>query len=114
MWWFYSSVRIFLARCFSFFFNDTATTEIYTLSLHDALPIFLKAYVEGTDNNKRQDDAETPLPDLVQGDPVSAASLTPQGHETKPPARYTEATLIKELEEREIGRPSTYASIIGT
>jgi DNA topoisomerase-1 len=75
---------------------------------------FLKAYVEGTDNDKRQDDAETPLPQLVEGEPVSAASLTPQGHETKPPARYTEATLIKELEEREIGRPSTYASIIGT
>src|SRR3954470_329640 len=75
---------------------------------------FLKAYVEGTDNNKRQDDAETPLPDLHESDPVSAASLTPLGHETKPPARYTEATLIKELEEREIGRPSTYASIIGT
>jgi len=75
---------------------------------------FLKAYVEGTDNNKRQDDAETPLPDLHEGDPVSAASLTANGHETKPPARYTEATLIKELEEREIGRPSTYASIIGT
>jgi DNA topoisomerase I len=75
---------------------------------------FLKAYVEGTDNDKRKDDAETPLPDLHEGDPVSAASLTPQGHETKPPARYTEATLIKELEDREIGRPSTYASIIGT
>ncbi len=75
---------------------------------------FLKAYVEGTDNNKRQDDAETPLPDLHESDPVSAASLTANGHETKPPARYTEATLIKELEDREIGRPSTYASIIGT
>ena len=75
---------------------------------------FLKAYVEGTDNDKRQDDAETPLPDLHEGDPVSAASLTANGHETKPPARYTEATLIKELEDREIGRPSTYASIIGT
>jgi DNA topoisomerase-1 len=75
---------------------------------------FLKAYVEGTDNDKRKDDAETPLPDLHEGDAVSAASLTPQGHETKPPARYTEATLIKELEDREIGRPSTYASIIGT
>ena len=75
---------------------------------------FLKAYVEGTDNDKRKDDAETPLPDLHEHDPVSAASLTPQGHETKPPARYTEATLIKELEDREIGRPSTYASIIGT
>jgi DNA topoisomerase-1 len=75
---------------------------------------FLKAYVEGTDNDKRQDDAETPLPQLVEGEPVSAASLTPQGHETKPPARYTEASLISELEKREIGRPSTYASIIGT
>jgi DNA topoisomerase I len=75
---------------------------------------FLKAYVEGTEGGKRTDDQETPLPDLAQGDPVSAASLTANGHETKPPARYTEATLIKELEEREIGRPSTYASIIGT
>jgi DNA topoisomerase I len=75
---------------------------------------FLRAYVEGTDNDKRKDDAETPLPGLHDGERVSAASLTPQGHETKPPARYTEATLIKELEDREIGRPSTYASIIGT
>ncbi|WP_151083675.1 type I DNA topoisomerase [Nocardioides cynanchi] len=75
---------------------------------------FLKAYVEGTEGGKRTDDQETPLPDLAQGDAVSAASLTANGHETKPPARYTEATLIKELEEREIGRPSTYASIIGT
>ncbi len=76
---------------------------------------FLKAYVEGTDDaSATRDDAETRLPALEQGDAVSAASLTAVGHETKPPARYTEATLIKELEEREIGRPSTYASIIGT
>jgi DNA topoisomerase-1 len=51
---------------------------------------------------------------VAEGDPVSAASLKASGHETKPPARYTEASLIRELEEREIGRPSTYASIIGT
>jgi DNA topoisomerase-1 len=51
---------------------------------------------------------------VAEGDPVSAAALKAAGHETKPPARYTEATLIRELEEREIGRPSTYASIIGT
>jgi DNA topoisomerase-1 len=76
---------------------------------------FLKAYVEGTDSaDQSKDDAETRLPRLAEGDSVSAASLHASGHETKPPARYTEATLIKELEEREIGRPSTYASIIGT
>ena len=75
---------------------------------------FLKAYVEGTDDGGAKDDAETRLPALEQGDAVAAASLSANGHETKPPARYTEATLIKELEEREIGRPSTYASIIGT
>ena len=75
---------------------------------------FLKAYVEGTDEGAAKDDAETRLPALVEGDAVSAASVSASGHETKPPARYTEATLIKELEEREIGRPSTYASIIGT
>jgi len=76
---------------------------------------FLKAYVEDIDDaSKRRDDAETRLPNLTQGAAVSAATLSPEGHETKPPSRYTEATLIKELEDREIGRPSTYASIIGT
>lgn len=76
---------------------------------------FLKAYVEGTDDAaSARDDQETRLPDLTEGEPISAASVTAAGHETKPPARYTEPTLIKELEEREIGRPSTYASIMGT
>lgn len=76
---------------------------------------FLKAYVEDIDDaSKRRDDAETRLPNLTEGAAVSVATLSPEGHETKPPARYTEATLIKELEDREIGRPSTYASIIGT
>ncbi|WP_237111688.1 type I DNA topoisomerase [Nocardioides sp. WS12] len=76
---------------------------------------FLKAYVEGTDDTAAaKDDQETRLPNLQQGDSVSAASISANGHETKPPSRFTEATLIKELEEREIGRPSTYASIIGT
>ncbi|HET7388389.1 MAG TPA: type I DNA topoisomerase [Nocardioidaceae bacterium] len=80
---------------------------------------FLKAYVEGRDDDGDQDgggpdDRETRLPDVSEGDAVSAASVRASGHETKPPARYTEATLVRELEEREIGRPSTYASIIGT
>jgi len=76
---------------------------------------FLKAYVEGSDEpDAEKDDAQTRLPNVREGDAVSAAALKAAGHETKPPARYTEATLIRELEEREIGRPSTYASIIGT
>jgi DNA topoisomerase I len=76
---------------------------------------FLKAYVEGSDDPSVQtDDQQTRLPDVAEGDVLSADEVTASGHETKPPARYTEATLIRELEEREIGRPSTYASIIGT
>ncbi len=75
---------------------------------------FLKAYVEGTDDSSQRDDQETRLPNLTEGEAVSAASVQAAGHETKPPARYTEPTLIKELEEREIGLPSTYASIMGT
>ncbi len=75
---------------------------------------FLKAYVEGSDDDSATDDQETRLPNVTQGDSVSAAAIRAEGHQTKPPARYTEATLIKELEEREIGRPSTYASIMGT
>ena len=74
---------------------------------------FMKAYVEGRDDDDREE-RETQLPDLSEGDPLTVAELGSAGHETRPPARYTEATLVRELEEREIGRPSTYASIIGT
>ncbi|MGK5532850.1 type I DNA topoisomerase [Streptomyces sp. URMC 129] len=76
---------------------------------------FLKAYVEGADDpNAELDDRERRLPAVAEGDPLDARDITADGHATKPPARYTEATLVKELEEREIGRPSTYATIIGT
>ncbi|ROR43591.1 type I DNA topoisomerase [Kitasatospora cineracea] len=76
---------------------------------------FLKAYVEGADDpNAELDDRERRLPQVAEGDPLAAEKLTPEGHATKPPARYTEASLVKELEDREIGRPSTYASIIDT
>ncbi|MBA3308508.1 MAG: type I DNA topoisomerase [Nocardioidaceae bacterium] len=76
---------------------------------------FLKAYVEGADDpDTERDDRETRLPDVAEGDALVVAALESAGHETRPPARYTEATLVRELEEREIGRPSTYASIIGT
>ncbi|MGI8334730.1 type I DNA topoisomerase [Actinomadura scrupuli] len=76
---------------------------------------FLKAYVEGADDPEAdRDDRERRLPNLDEDDPLTALSVEPEGHSTRPPARYTEASLIKELEDREIGRPSTYASIIGT
>jgi DNA topoisomerase I len=76
---------------------------------------FLKAYVEGADDpDAERDDRETRLPDVSEGDRVDVESMEPSDHQTKPPARYTEATLVRELEQREIGRPSTYASIIGT
>ena len=78
---------------------------------------FLAAYEEGSDDEARDattDDAERRLPPLSQGDAVVASILTPQDHSTNPPARYTEASLVKGLEDRGIGRPSTYASIIGT
>ncbi len=76
---------------------------------------FLKAYVEGSDDPEADlDDNQRRLPPLAEGDPLTALSLAAAEHATRPPARYTEASLIKELEDREIGRPSTYASIIGT
>ncbi|BBA99130.1 putative DNA topoisomerase I [Actinacidiphila reveromycinica] len=76
---------------------------------------FLKAYVEGADDpNAELDDRERRLPQVAEGDPLTADGITADGHSTKPPARYTEASLVKELEEKEIGRPSTYATILGT
>ncbi len=76
---------------------------------------FLKAYVESHDDSDAEgDDQQTKLPNLSEGQTVTAAELGKAGHETKPPSRFTEASLISELETREIGRPSTYASIVGT
>lgn len=79
-------------------------------------PGFLKAYVETVDElaGGEADDAERRLPHLTAGQRVDATELTPEGHSTNPPARYTEASLVKALEELGIGRPSTYSSIIKT
>jgi DNA topoisomerase-1 len=75
---------------------------------------FLKAYVEEAAEGDGGDDQQTRLPNLETGDAVSAEALEAVGHQTNPPSRFSEATLIKELEDRGIGRPSTYASIVAT
>ena len=76
---------------------------------------FFRAYVEGSDDpDAALDDREQPLPDLNEGDTLNCQKVDALGHETKPPARFTEASLVKLLEAEGIGRPSTYASIIDT
>jgi len=77
---------------------------------------FLRIYMEGRDDKatEEDDDDEKQLPPLNEGDQLQLLQLTPNQHFTQPPPRFTQATLIKELEEKGIGRPSTYASIMGT
>ena len=78
-------------------------------------PGFFRAYVEGQDDpDAALEDREEPLPPLKPGDDLALRALEALSHSTQPPARYTEATLVKTLEQEGIGRPSTYASIIGT
>jgi len=78
-------------------------------------PGFLRAYVEGSDDPEAElEEKERVLPAMQTGDKLVVKSLDGKKSETQPPARYTEASLVKELEERGIGRPSTYASIIQT
>lgn len=78
-------------------------------------PGFLRAYVEGSDDPAAElGDKEKHLPAMKQGDSLDCLKFVPQGHETQAPARYTEASLVRRLEELGVGRPSTYASIIST
>jgi DNA topoisomerase I len=78
-------------------------------------PGFMRAYVEGSDDpDAALEDQEVRLPQLAEGTALNVVDLDPKGHQTQPPARFTEASLVKALEEMGVGRPSTYASIIGT
>lgn len=79
---------------------------------------FIRVYTEGRDEDQKQeeddDESERQLPDLREGEHLKLHELLPEQHFTQPPPRFSQATLIKELEEKGIGRPSTYASIMGT
>lgn len=92
-------------------------TEFSATGRTITFPGFLRAYVETSrlaDGRDVADNAEKRLPNLTKGDPLTATEITADGHSTNPPARYTEASLVKKMEELGIGRPSTYASIIKT
>ena len=75
---------------------------------------FRTVYMEGSDDNAAADEDTAPLPDLADGDALNCLKVTPEQHFTQPPPRFTDATLIRTLEEQGIGRPSTYAPIIAT
>lgn len=76
---------------------------------------YFRAYVEGSDDPEAAlEDQDSTLPEMNEGTALDCMSIEPLSHETKPPARYTEASLVRKLEQEGVGRPSTYASIIGT
>ncbi len=92
-----------------------AEAEFQASGRTTVFPGFLRAYVEGSDDpDAALDDREVFLPLLAEGDELARIALTAEGHETRPPARYNEASLVKELEREGIGRPSTYAPTIAT
>ncbi len=91
--------------------RDAAFSAAGTVITHEG---FRRVYTEGTDDDADQEEAERRMPALAAGDPLSIEELTPSGHATQPPARYTEATLVRRLEELGVGRPSTYATIMNT
>ncbi len=94
---------------------EAADAELTTSGMRIAFPGYLRAYVEGEDDTDAAlEQRERILPPLQAGDRLDVQALEALGHETKPPARYTEASLIQLLEKEGVGRPSTYATIVGT
>ena len=93
-------------RCGKYQFRATGTVPTFAG--------FLKAYEEPVDEDAEGKDDEKSLPELRKDEKLALEKLEPRQHFTQPPPRYTEASLVKELEVRQIGRPSTYAQIIST
>jgi DNA topoisomerase-1 len=95
--------------------SDGAVARFRASGKRIEFPGFIRAYVEGSDDpDAALEDREVILPALEKGDRPDVRALRPDGHVTQPPARYTEASLVKALEDFGIGRPSTYASIMDT
>ena len=92
--------------------NGSYDVEFSATGRTITFPGFLKAY--GADDAKGDKKGETHLPHLEEGRALNAKEVSAEGHSTNPPARYTEASLVKKMEDLGIGRPSTYASIIKT
>ncbi len=93
---------------------DAGTAEFTASGTVITFRGFLSAYEEGQDEARNADEADASLPPLTEGQVLALQEVEAKGHETSPPPRYTEASLVKSLEELGIGRPSTYASIIST
>ncbi len=94
---------------------DGKTVEFSASGYTITFPGFLRAYVEGSDDpDVELEEKERHLPAVEEGQALDTREFSPRGHETSPPARFTEASLVKRLEELGVGRPSTYASIIST
>lgn len=105
------SVSVRLGTCLGEHSDIVFTASGRTITF----PGFLRAYVQGSDDPEAElDDREKLLPSLSEDDALATQRLEPTGHETRPPARYTEASLVQKLEELGVGRPSTYASIMTT
>jgi DNA topoisomerase-1 len=95
--------------------KDGQACELSASGLTIEFPGFLRAYVEGSDDPEAElESKEKQLPKLVEGEALTASDVKAAGHETQPPARYTEASLVRRLEELGVGRPSTYAATLAT